>query len=94
MARHNNTSRSLIIMSKLQGWDPCTIEGKEFANNEYPEDRATKGDTAYLHGPLPGGPQDAIPDPGAPGPDNRSPGPGGKSHGKHDPFAGGSIAGG
>lgn len=26
MARHNNTGRSLIIISKEQGWDPNTIE--------------------------------------------------------------------
>ena len=51
MARNNNTSRSLIIMSKLQGWDPSKIDGVDYANNEYPEDRVTKGE--QLHGPLP-----------------------------------------
>lgn len=88
MARHNNTSRSLIIMSKLQGWDPCKIEGADYAGCDYPEDRVTKGDTAYLGGPLPADPQGATPDPAVPGPDGRSPGPGGQSHGTHDPNAG------
>lgn len=29
MSRHNNTSRSLIIISKQQGWDPNVIQGFE-----------------------------------------------------------------
>lgn len=93
MGRANNTSRSLIIISKLQGWDPCKIDGQSFPNAEYPEDRAMKGDTAYLSGPLPSSPESATPHPGVPGPDVRSPGPGGQSHGKGSPYAGKSEAG-
>jgi len=88
MGRANNTSRSLIIMSKLQGWDPCKIDGQDYVGGEFPEDRVTKGDTAYLTGPLPGSPESVTPDPGVPGPDNRSPGPGGESRKVHNPYPG------
>lgn len=88
MARHNNVSRSLIIISKAQGWDPTKIDGQDFVNGVYPEDRATKGDTAYLNGQLPKDPQEPCPDPSAPGPDNRTPYAIGKNHGTHDPMAG------
>ena len=81
MARQNNTSRSLIIMSKLQGWDPTKIDGKDFVGNVYPEDRTMKGDTPYLTGPLPKDPQEPCPDPSAPGPDARTPGNASRSHG-------------
>lgn len=93
MARHNNTSRSLIILSKMQGWDPTKIDGQDFANNVYPEDRATKGDTPYLTGPLPRDPQEPCPDPGPSGPDTRGPGPGGERHGTGNPYAGKSESG-
>lgn len=89
MGRANNTARSLIIASKLQGWDPTKIDGKDFANGEYPETRVNTGDTPYLTGPLPGSPENQTPDPGVPGADSRSPGPGGTSSGKHNPYGGG-----
>jgi hypothetical protein len=88
MGRANNTSRSLVIISKMQGWDPCKIDGQDYPNGEYPEDRVTKGDTAYLGGPLPTSPESATPSVGPAGPDTRSPGPGGGPHGRHDPMAG------
>jgi hypothetical protein len=89
VGKANNVARSLIIASKLQGWDPTKIEGENFANGAYPEDRTTEGDTAYLHGPLPPSPESKTPDPGVPGPDNRTPGSGGRSSGKHNPYGGG-----
>ncbi len=88
MGRANNAARSLIQISKAQGWDPCTIEGAEYPNNEYPETRVKTGDTAYLHGPLPSSPENSTPDPAPSGPDNRSPGPGGEGHGTGNPYAG------
>ena len=93
MARHSNTSRSLQILSRLQGWDPSKIDGADYPNNEYPENRATKGDTPYLTGPLPKDPQEPCPDPKPAGPDTRGPGPGGKSHGHGNPYTGKSEAG-
>ncbi len=62
MGRANNTSRSLVIMSQLQGWDPCKIDGSDYPNCEYPEHRVTEGDTGYLQGPLPTSPQSTRPD--------------------------------
>jgi len=62
MARANNTSRSLIIASKLMGWDPTKIEGESFANGSYPETRPTEGDSARLHGPLPSSEQSERPE--------------------------------
>lgn len=88
MGRANNTSRSLIIISKQQGWDPTKIDGVDFANNVYPEDRVTRGDTPYLSGPLPRDPQEPCPDPGVPGPDTRGPGPGGVPRAPGNPYAG------
>jgi hypothetical protein len=89
MGRANNTGRSLIIISQAQGWDPTKIEGADFPNNAYPENRVTKGDTAYLHGPLPSSPEANCPDPSMQGPDTRSPGPGGTKRGHGDPYGGG-----
>lgn len=86
MGRANNISRSLQIISKGQGWDPSKIDGVDYANNEFKEDRVTKGE--QLGGPLPSSPQSSTPNPGVPGPDMRSPGAGGTSHGKHNPNAG------
>lgn len=88
MGRANNIARSLQIISKAQGWDPCKIEGSEYPNCDYPEDRVTKGDTPHLSGPLPSSPESSTPNPSVPGPDTRGPGPGGQGHGKHDPNAG------
>ena len=93
MGRANNVSRSLGIISKQQGWDPSKIDGQDYPNNSYPEDRVTKGDTPYLTGPLPKDPQEPCPDPKPAGPDTRSPGPGGNSHGTGNPYAGKSEAG-
>jgi len=89
MGKANNTSRSLIIASKLQGFDPTKIDGAHFAGADYPENRPTQGDMPYLTGPLPPDPEYPCPDPAPGGPDTRSPGPGGKSSGKHDPYGGG-----
>lgn len=88
MARHNNIARSLIIMSRANGWDPCKIEGADYPNNEYAEDRVTKGDTPHLTGTGTTSPESSTPNPGVPGADTRSPGAGGKSSGRHDPMAG------
>lgn len=92
MGRANNVGRSLIILSKMQGWDPCTIEGADYPSNEYNEDKVTKGsDTRFTgHETDPQGP---TPDPAVPGPDNRSPGPGGKNHGVGDPYGPGNMEG-
>lgn len=87
MSRYNNIARSLIIVSKANGWDPCQIEGKDYVNGEYPEDRPTKGDTAYLHGPLPNDPQGGDSNVGAPGPDTRGP-QAVKHPGTGNPYAG------
>ena len=88
MGRANNVGRSLQIISKLQGWDPCKIEGSDYANCEYPEDRVTKGDTPYLTGTGTTSPQSSVPDPKPPGGDTRSPGSGGQNSGKHNPMVG------
>jgi hypothetical protein len=90
MARHNNTGRSLIIMSKLQGWDPCKIDGTPYPGGEYHEEKTTAGFSPEAMGGfgVVKDPQGAVPDPSAPGGDSRSPGPGGKSSGVHDPNAG------
>lgn len=85
MGRANNTSRSLQIISRLQGWDPCKIGGEEFKAIEYDENERMEG---FKPGPLPVDPQAACPDPPVPGPDARGPGAGGQSHGVHDPNAG------
>jgi hypothetical protein len=37
-------------MSRLQGWDPCKIEGEDFPNAEYKEDRYEKGDVVESAG--------------------------------------------
>ena len=50
MARHNNISRSLIIMGKLQGWDPTQIAGPA---QSYPENYPTQG-TMAGYAPNPG----------------------------------------
>lgn len=92
MGRANNISRSLIEISKRQGWDPTKIDGfGEFPNNDYPEDRATKGE--QLHGPLPRDPQGECPHPSPPGPDNRGPGAHPRSKPGPNPYAGKSEAG-
>lgn len=86
MGKPNNIARSLIISAKLRGWDPTKIEGADFPNSDYPENRVIQGDTPYLSGPLPKDPENATPNPGPSGPDNRSPSPGGQNHGTHDPY--------
>ena len=86
MGRANNTSRSLQILSKLQGWDPSKIDGVDYPNGSYTEDRVTKGE--QLGAPLPRDPQEPCPDPKPAGPDTRGPGPGGQSHGRGNPMAG------
>ena len=56
MSRNNNTARSLIIMSKLQGWDPTRIEGFEGQDLGYREDIPTRGTVGWV--PPVGGPPD------------------------------------
>ena len=85
MGRANNTARSLQIMAKLQGWDPCKIDGKDFPMLEYDEDERQTG---VKPGPAPKSPEDSFPGVAIQGPDTRTPGPGGQGHGKHDPNAG------
>lgn len=50
MSHHNNVASSLIIMSKLQGWDPTEITGPAQA---YPENKVQKG-TRGGYSPNPG----------------------------------------
>lgn len=88
MGRHNNPARSLVIMSKLQGWDPTKIDGQEYVNNEYREDRVTKGDGFMGKAPMPTSPEQECPYPAQPGPDTRGPNPVGGKGGHHDPYAG------
>lgn len=85
MGRANNTSRSLQIISRAQGWDPCKIDGKDYRHLEYDDNEPMQG---FKPGPPPASPEANVPSPSVPGPDTRSPGPGGQSHGKHDPYAG------
>lgn len=89
MARHNNTSRSLQIMSKLQGWDPSKIDGVDYAGNSYPEDRTTKGE--QFQGPLPKDPQGSCADPAPARADNRNPGQSKRTVG--DPYGRGNFEG-
>jgi hypothetical protein len=57
MARQNNSARSLIIMSKLQGWDPTKIEGSS-VDLGYKEDIPTQGTKGWM-APEGGPPQPA-----------------------------------
>jgi hypothetical protein len=97
MSRHNNTSRSLQIISRGQGWDPSKIQsapgtpdGKDFDLDsigyharESPLDRSTTQDS-----PFPGDATDPFKGPFTvrpPGPDER--GRGGKDGGPQgDPY--------
>jgi len=45
MGRMNNTSRSLIIISKANGWDPTEIHGDSY---NYNEDRVKVGDSRTI----------------------------------------------
>jgi len=92
MARHNNTARSLIIISKANGWDPCKIEGSDYPHCEYPEERVTKGDTPQLQGPLPTSPETECPYPPIPGADDRGNRPFPRRISTGNPYAGKSEA--
>jgi hypothetical protein len=85
MGRANNVSRSLQIISRMQGWDPCKIDGEHFAHLEYDENERQQG---FRPGPAPTSPQSIQRTQSPPGPDTRGPGPGGTNHGHHNPMAG------
>lgn len=85
MGRANNTSRSLHIISKLNGWDPSKIDGADYPNSVYDENERMQG---FKAGTLPRDPQEPCPDPSPPGPDTRTPFVIGGRSGKHNPNAG------
>lgn len=89
MARHNNISRSLQIMSREQGWDPCKIDGQDYPHLEYDEQEPTRG---FRPGAPPPDPQGPCPDPAPPGPDTRGGSPYPATR-RGDPFAGKSEGG-